>query len=69
MSITYKELNALLSAILFDETNRNRPVYIELSEEDRAALADHFGCSAEEVLPTIHQMTSNHYNENTSSDE
>jgi hypothetical protein len=69
MSITYKELNALLSAILFDETNRNRPVYIELSEEDRAALADHFGCSAEEVLPTIHQMTSNHYNENTSNDE
>lgn len=69
MTIPYKELNALLSAILFDGTNRNSPVYIELDEENRAALADHLGCSADEVLPTIHQITSNHYSENTSSDE
>lgn len=69
MTVTYKELNALLSAILFDETNRNRPVYIELDEEIRAALADHLGCGAEEVLSVIQQTTSKHYSENTSSDE
>ncbi len=69
MTISYRELNALLSAVLFDESNRNRPVYMELGEENRAALADHLSCSAEEVLPTIHQITANHYSDNTSNEE
>lgn len=69
MTISYKELNALLSAILFDETNRNRPVYIDLGEESRAVLADNLECSAEEVLSVIQQITSSHYKSNTSSDD
>ena len=58
---TYIELNELLGETLFTEQNRNRAAYIELDEDLRSLLAESMECAADEVIPSIQRITSEHY--------